>query len=244
MWPEDTLATATIDPADRVRASRTSLARSPRASSPSPRSSMAIRQRHRRSSPGRTHDARRQNDGRAALRRRWEYRDRRGNDLPGCWCRLGDSNTRPPHYECGALPAELRRLRRGRSGTGNRGRRKGAGPHGAKLVTPRHGGRPGPQLRGYRRCLRQGLAQAPGEGCEADFGFRQRSADIARRRHAGLNTSNERGILRIDLPVDPPVEMAGKPDLAARVGAHIADLADQRFRRRTGTNCMKSTWSG
>ena len=25
------------------------------------------------------------------------------------WCRLGDSNTRPPHYECGALPAELRR---------------------------------------------------------------------------------------------------------------------------------------
>ena len=26
-----------------------------------------------------------------------------------CWCRLGDSNTRPPHYECGALPAELRR---------------------------------------------------------------------------------------------------------------------------------------
>ena len=26
------------------------------------------------------------------------------------WCRLRDSNTRPPHYECGALPAELRRL--------------------------------------------------------------------------------------------------------------------------------------
>src|ERR1700733_702647 len=25
------------------------------------------------------------------------------------WCRLRDSNTRPPHYECGALPAELRR---------------------------------------------------------------------------------------------------------------------------------------
>jgi hypothetical protein len=26
------------------------------------------------------------------------------------WCRLGDSNTRPTHYECVALPAELRRL--------------------------------------------------------------------------------------------------------------------------------------
>lgn len=26
------------------------------------------------------------------------------------WCRLRDSNTRPPHYECDALPAELRRL--------------------------------------------------------------------------------------------------------------------------------------
>ena len=25
------------------------------------------------------------------------------------WCRLGDSNTRPTHYECAALPAELRR---------------------------------------------------------------------------------------------------------------------------------------
>ena len=29
----------------------------------------------------------------------------RGNE----WCRLRDSNTRPPHYECDALPAELRR---------------------------------------------------------------------------------------------------------------------------------------
>jgi hypothetical protein len=28
------------------------------------------------------------------------------------WCRLGDSNTRPTHYECVALPAELRRLTR------------------------------------------------------------------------------------------------------------------------------------
>ena len=26
------------------------------------------------------------------------------------WCRLRDSNTRPPHYECDALPTELRRL--------------------------------------------------------------------------------------------------------------------------------------
>jgi hypothetical protein len=25
------------------------------------------------------------------------------------WCRLGDLNTRPPHYECDALPTELRR---------------------------------------------------------------------------------------------------------------------------------------
>lgn len=25
------------------------------------------------------------------------------------WCRLRDSNTRPPHYECGALPTELKR---------------------------------------------------------------------------------------------------------------------------------------
>src|SRR5581483_1649777 len=29
------------------------------------------------------------------------------------WCRLGDSNTRPTHYECVALPAELRRLSEG-----------------------------------------------------------------------------------------------------------------------------------
>ena len=28
----------------------------------------------------------------------------------GEWCRLEDSNLRPPHYECDALPAELRRL--------------------------------------------------------------------------------------------------------------------------------------
>lgn len=26
------------------------------------------------------------------------------------WCRMGDLNTRPPHYECDALPAELMRL--------------------------------------------------------------------------------------------------------------------------------------
>lgn len=25
------------------------------------------------------------------------------------WCRLRDSNTRPPHYECDALPVELKR---------------------------------------------------------------------------------------------------------------------------------------
>ena len=25
------------------------------------------------------------------------------------WCRLQDSNLRPPHYECDALPAELKR---------------------------------------------------------------------------------------------------------------------------------------
>ena len=37
-----------------------------------------------------------------ALRRRYDVRK--------CWCRLGDSNTRPTHYECVALPAELRRL--------------------------------------------------------------------------------------------------------------------------------------
>jgi hypothetical protein len=29
--------------------------------------------------------------------------------LAGLWCRLGESNTGPPHYECDALPAELRR---------------------------------------------------------------------------------------------------------------------------------------
>src|SRR5438105_8786748 len=27
------------------------------------------------------------------------------------WCRRRDSNPRPPHYECGALPAELQRRR-------------------------------------------------------------------------------------------------------------------------------------
>src|SRR5438445_13834955 len=30
------------------------------------------------------------------------------------WCRLRDSNTRPTHYECAALPAELRRPRQWR----------------------------------------------------------------------------------------------------------------------------------
>ena len=30
------------------------------------------------------------------------------------WCRLQDSNLRPPHYECDALPAELKRLWRAR----------------------------------------------------------------------------------------------------------------------------------
>ena len=48
------------------------------------------------------------------------------------WCRLRDSNTRPPHYECDALPAELRRrikrrggcrsLKRGRQGPAAAGR--------------------------------------------------------------------------------------------------------------------------
>jgi hypothetical protein len=35
------------------------------------------------------------------------------NDISweGKWCRLGDLNTRPSHYECDALPAELRRRR-------------------------------------------------------------------------------------------------------------------------------------
>src|ERR1700744_1582471 len=32
------------------------------------------------------------------------------------WCRLRDSNTRPPHYECDALPTELRRPAAGRAG--------------------------------------------------------------------------------------------------------------------------------
>jgi hypothetical protein len=32
-----------------------------------------------------------------------------GNDEWG-WCRLRDSNTRPSHYECDALPTELKRL--------------------------------------------------------------------------------------------------------------------------------------
>src|SRR5690606_2454932 len=31
------------------------------------------------------------------------------------WCRLRDSNTRPTHYECAALPAELRRPGLGRA---------------------------------------------------------------------------------------------------------------------------------
>ncbi len=39
-----------------------------------------------------------------------------------CWCRLRDSNTRPPHYECGALPAELRRPGLGARKIGKTGR--------------------------------------------------------------------------------------------------------------------------
>ena len=34
---------------------------------------------------------------------------RNGRFSWGGWCRLRDSNTRPPHYECDALPTELRR---------------------------------------------------------------------------------------------------------------------------------------
>src|SRR4051794_10795931 len=30
------------------------------------------------------------------------------------WCRREESNSRPSHYECAALPTELRRLRAGR----------------------------------------------------------------------------------------------------------------------------------
>src|SRR3546814_8993654 len=40
------------------------------------------------------------------------------------WCRLGDLNTRPSHYECDALPAELRRH-------GGRDRIDASGPDGS-----------------------------------------------------------------------------------------------------------------
>jgi hypothetical protein len=47
----------------------------------------------------------------------FSQRCRRGTGVPGivaaffgCWCRKRDSNPRPPHYECGALPTELLRL--------------------------------------------------------------------------------------------------------------------------------------
>ena len=36
-----------------------------------------------------------------------------GKAFMGRWCRLGDSNTRPQHYECCALPTELRRQNTG-----------------------------------------------------------------------------------------------------------------------------------
>src|ERR1700735_3549003 len=36
--------------------------------------------------------------------------------MNGEWCRLRDSNTRPPHYECDALPTELRRPKNTRVG--------------------------------------------------------------------------------------------------------------------------------
>ena len=39
---------------------------------------------------------------------RWRLASRK-IEFGGAWRRLGDSNTRPTHYECAALPAELRR---------------------------------------------------------------------------------------------------------------------------------------
>ena len=36
------------------------------------------------------------------------------------WCRLQDSNLRPPHYECDALPAELKRRGGGDASLGGR----------------------------------------------------------------------------------------------------------------------------
>ena len=59
------------------------------------------------------------------------------------WCRLRDSNTRPPHYECDALPAELRRpdpvaKRGGSEGACLAGRGRIAKPHaGARGVMDR-----------------------------------------------------------------------------------------------------------
>ena len=43
---------------------------------------------------------------------------------PQIWCRQGDSNTRPPHYECDALPTEL--CRHGLGGTYSAPRSGGA----------------------------------------------------------------------------------------------------------------------
>ena len=118
-------------------------------------------------------------------RRRRIYRQgkirkgKRAGNLPlsAFWCRSGDSNSRPTHYECVALPTELLR-RRGASiskspATDNSGRNASPPrPARERLVlrfsrASRTGGRNGPgQLRPRRpeRCLPAHRARPAGPG--------------------------------------------------------------------------------
>jgi len=69
------------------------------------------------------------------------------------------------------------------------------------------------------------------EAAQADFALPQRTRDIGRRLHAELHASDQFRVLRIHLPVDPPVEVADRAHLAAVVGERVADLADHRLGR-------------
>src|SRR3546814_12203100 len=69
---------------------------------------------------------------------------------------------------------------------------------------------------------------------QADFLLAERPHAETARLHALLHEVDERGVLGIDLPVDPPVEIARGAHLPPVVAQHIADLEEPACRRADG----------
>lgn len=83
-------------------------------------------------------------------------------------------------------------------------------------------------------CLGHKPPQLAGKSAQTDFAFAQRTGGIALAFHACLDARDKRGIFRIHLPVDPPIEVAGGLHLPAIIRQRIADFADQRLGRGNG----------